>query len=1327
MTPLRIFLPLLIQISFLMMSVDSASDLFYYVDEEVVPGTVIGNVADDLAITVDDSTEFSLLGVPNETMYVSLDPQTGELTTVLELDREALCPGSSAPCQIEISAIELGTREVITIRVTINDTNDHAPEFDNAVTNINIPESVAPGTRFPLSGANDEDTGNNGIQGYRLSGEYADIFGLVQNEYPGGLIIIQLEVLQNLDRENKDNYQMTLIADDGGDSPQSGGTILNVTVLDSDDHSPVFDRASYEVSVDEDIGVGQQIIQVRASDPDTGTNGQIIYDFGGSVSAKIRELFEIDSESGWLLVKSDLDFEDEASHQVSVRATNNVPNPLPDFTTVTVNLNDVNDNKPRMTISAIDGVISGGRFKHILENSPEGTDLAFIRVTDVDTGDNGRARLTIEDDFERFRLEQITEGQYFLQTAAELDREDIDFYNITILAEDRGSPVLSSRKRFEVYIDDENDNFPEFSSAEYHATISENNEPGHRVATLQATDEDEFENGEVVYSLVDDRDGAFGIHPTNGVLTANVSLNRENGQYIELMIRACDRGQPQKCKDVPLTVRVLDMNDNAPTFGGELIELRIDENQPSGTLVGRAIATDADEGDNSRLRYSILTDAVFRIDEDNGRIFSTAELDREIQELYHFTVRAVDNGLSPKTATATVVVTVNDVNDHSPEFILPSANDDIRFIPVSAEPGLHIMTVESEDKDKDENAVVSYAISHGNTNGAFGIQANGQVVTAQYLEPMWEGVHDITIRATDGGSPSSSSTAVLRVVIANEDFKRSLPPANFTSLFNLTIDYYLSVNNGASSRGILNDWPMIVIISLAGSAVILVIVFLLVAARCRTKNREQGKYIVPSGEELFASRQAAKPADIGGKMSDTDSGLTSTSASNASTIQSKNIRKWRAQQERDRDSMGSSNPGSTTNLGTLPPGITGAANVDMRLGNRQMSTFGSNSDLHSESIASMTSARRTPDPDVEVQRLLRKLRRDSEDRNSEGGSGSSYDSGHGGDREIERENGYRGNLSSADGSSRRSASYPRIAALAAQNISNSQTPSGSHRHSYMASPHCTPECRTLGHSDECWMPSPSSITKPKTVQFSKHDDNRSSGGSYRSYQSNTDRPPATSPKPPNPAIAFGNVSKVTPNHKPIPKGSTNPGLGQQPPTTRDHNNYYGNIPAVIVDDERNGNALPLTPIREHPSERRSSQDAPSLVVTKPSPDKYRNNNDALNGDVRYRNDLNRGHINGVNPLHRNSMNGSIPNGGTPNGVLPNGMQNGRSNSRNSSGDSHNSSSDSVGTYSSSSAASNEMTPVRYSPDEVEAVLEKCGGDRSGGVSADGERMYTDWV
>lgn len=290
-------------------------------------------------------------------------------------------------------------------------------------------------------------------------------------------------------------------------------------------------------------------------------------------------------------------------------------------------------------------------------------------------------------------------------------------------------------------------------------------------------------------------------------------------------------------------------------------------------------------------------------------------------------------------------------------------------------------------------------------------------------------------------------------------------------------------------------------------------------------------------------------------------------------------------------------------------------------------------------------------------------------------------------------------------------------------------PSGGHRHSYMASPHCTPECLTLGHSDECWMPNPASISKSKTVHFSKHDDNRSSGGSYRSYQSNADRPPATSPKPPNPAIAFGNVSKVTPKPKPIPNGPTTAGLGQQPPVTRDLNGYYGNNPAVIVEDERNGNAMPLTPIREHPFERRSSQDAPSLVVTKHSPDKYKHNNDVdRNGDVRYRNDLNRGHINGVNPLHRNSMNGTTPNGSTPNGGQLNGIQNSRSNnSRNSSGDSHISSEDSADTYSGSSAASSEMKPVRYSPDEVEAVLEKCGGDRSAGVSADGDRMYTDWV
>ena len=79
MTPLRILAPLLIETFFLWMSVVSAGEIFYDIDEGVGPGTVIGNVADDLAITIDANTEFSMLGVPNETAYVSLDSQTGKL------------------------------------------------------------------------------------------------------------------------------------------------------------------------------------------------------------------------------------------------------------------------------------------------------------------------------------------------------------------------------------------------------------------------------------------------------------------------------------------------------------------------------------------------------------------------------------------------------------------------------------------------------------------------------------------------------------------------------------------------------------------------------------------------------------------------------------------------------------------------------------------------------------------------------------------------------------------------------------------------------------------------------------------------------------------------------------------------------------------------------------------------------------------------------------------------------------------------------------------------------------------------------------------------
>ena len=880
-----------------------------------------------------------------------------------------ICPGSPLTCQFEVDVYVAQLPPlVVNVKITVNDINDHAPTFIDDVTDLAIPESVSIGTLFPLSTATDEDTGINAIQGYRLSDEYSDIFGLISNSYPDGSIVIQLEVLASLDREETDNYQMHLYADDGGDPPLSGVTLLNVTVLDSDDHSPQFERSTYSTNIAEDTAVGQEIIQVKAVDPDTGTNGQIIYSFGGSVSDKIRDLFDINSDSGWLTVKSELDYEDETSHQVTVKATNNVPNPVPDFATVTINIIDVNDNRPQLSVSPIGGGF--GRVTHITENSGTDQTVAFVRVSDEDSGINGAATLTLEDHENHFYLESISEdgSQYFLKTAVDLDREDVDRYNITILAQDGGSPMLTSRKRFGVIVDDENDNAPRFSSHVYHATISENNTPGHRVATVQAIDDDELENGEVVYSLLDDHGGSFAINTISGVLSANKSLDRETDESIELTVVACDLDTPPQCSEAGLTVRVLDQNDNDPAFrvtDTGFIGLTIPENEPPGTYVGLALAEDGDEGDNGRLTYSILTDSFFRIDED-GRIYSEAELDREAHELHHFTVQAVDNGLSPKTATTTVVVTVTDVNDHHPEFILPSLNDDIRFIPVTAEPGFLVLNVTTTDMDKDNNAAVSYAISDGNNHGVFGIQANGNVVTAQDLDYSLEGVHEIVIRATDGGTPSKSATATLRIVIANKAFQTSFTPAAFLELFNLTIEHYLESGNSASStKGILDDWPMIVIFALAGSAVILVIVFLFVAARCRTKHREQGKFLVPSGEDLFPARNGPKPGDGSGKASDTDSGLASV-GSNLSAIPSKNIRKWRAQQERDQDSVGSSQRGSTSNLGPMPPGITGATSTDMRLGNRQMSTFGSNSDLHSDSIASIASARRTPDPDAEV-------------------------------------------------------------------------------------------------------------------------------------------------------------------------------------------------------------------------------------------------------------------------------------------------------------------------------------------------------------------------
>ena len=266
--------------------------------------------------------------------------------------------------------------------------------------------------------------------------------------------------------------QIQLIAIDGGDPPRSGSTVIDITVLDANDNNPQFDNTTYEVRVLENLQVGTVIQKVKAKDKDIGPNGAILYEFSRHTVYEYGHLFGIKTESGKIYLKERLDYETTSVHLLAVTATDRGPDSLPAHASVIIRVDDVNDNAPQISIRTL---TTNGQAE-VLENSPIGTFVAYVSVTDKDSGDNGKVSCTTDN--VNFSPKFTRASEFKISTMIQVDRETIDTYQISIACSDNGSPSQSTAVQLKVRILDENDNEPQFESPQYEFSVDENSDVG---------------------------------------------------------------------------------------------------------------------------------------------------------------------------------------------------------------------------------------------------------------------------------------------------------------------------------------------------------------------------------------------------------------------------------------------------------------------------------------------------------------------------------------------------------------------------------------------------------------------------------------------------------------------------------------------------------------------------------------------------------------------------------------------------------------------------------------------------------------------------------
>ncbi|KAM4869386.1 protocadherin beta-5-like [Urocitellus parryii] len=631
----------------------------YSIPEETESGYSVANLAKDLGLRVGElATRGARIHHKGSKQLLQLDVKTGNLLLQEKLDREVLC-GATEPCVLHFQLLLENPVQLFQVDVHLTDVNDHSPEFLDREMILRIPESAQPGTVFALKSAQDLDMGSNSVQNYTISPN--SYFHVAIHNRGDGRKYPELVLDKALDREEESELSLTLTALDGGAPPRSGTVTVRIEVVDINDNAPEFLQSLYEVQVPENSPINSLVLVVSAKDLDAGTHGSVVYSlFEGD---GISQPFVIHEKTGEIRLQRALDFEATQYYNVEIVATDS--GGFSGKCTVAIEVVDVNDNAPELTMSTLSSSIP--------ENSPE-TVVAIFSVSDPDSGDNGRMVCSIENDLPFF-LKPTFENFYTLVTERPLDRESRAEYNITITVTDLGSPRLNTQHNITVLISDVNDNAPAFTQTTYTLLVHENNSPALHIGSVSATDRDSGTNAQITYSLLPNQDphlplaSLVSINADNGQLFALRALDFEALQAFEFHVGATDQGSPALSSQALVRVVVLDDNDNSPfvlypmqNASAPCTEL-VPRAAEQGYLVTKVVAVDGDSGQNAWLSYQLLKatePGLFGVWAHNGEVRTTRLLSERDAARHRLVVLVKDNGEPPLSASVTLHVLLVD-------------------------------------------------------------------------------------------------------------------------------------------------------------------------------------------------------------------------------------------------------------------------------------------------------------------------------------------------------------------------------------------------------------------------------------------------------------------------------------------------------------------------------------------------------------------------------------------------------------------------------------------------------------------------------------------
>ncbi|XP_028272745.1 protocadherin beta-15-like [Parambassis ranga] len=585
---------------------------------------------------------------------------------------------------------------------------------------------------------------------------------------------------------------------------------VGVEITDINDHSPTFPENEQRLEIAENTPPSTRFQIHAARDPDFGTQSVKLYKMSPNEFFDIEVRDSEEDKIPFLLLKKPLDREQRAQHHLVLAAFDGGSPSKSGALNLTINVLDVNDNRPVFSKDVYTVSIN--------ENSPIGTLVMKLNATDLDEGLNGEVEYAFgktqkKKVHDTFELDSVT-GE--IRVKGKVDFEDTELYRLDLQALDKGQPTLTAESRGVIKIIDVNDNKPEIEVTSLSNLIPEDAKPDTVISLISVTDKDSGLNGRVICKITGDV--PFDLRPSIEEnmysLVTNDRLDRETVSHYDITITATDCGEPQLSTIKTLSVQVSDVNDNAPVFSQNPFELYLEENNTPGAFVFSVSASDNDLNENAGIIYHILRgdglrgdlSSLLNVNSDNGQISALKSFDFETLKTFQFQVVATDSGSPPLSSNVTVNVFIMDRNDNAPVILYPvSSNgsaEGVEEIPRNVNAGHLVTKVRAYDADIGYNGWLLFSLQEVSDHSLFGLDRyTGQIRTLRSFTETDEAEHKLVILVKDNGNVSLSATATVtvKVVEPKEAFAASDVKSAAKDDEDNNVTFYLMITLGSVS------------------------------------------------------------------------------------------------------------------------------------------------------------------------------------------------------------------------------------------------------------------------------------------------------------------------------------------------------------------------------------------------------------------------------------------------------------------------------------------------------------------------------------------------